>query len=329
MQVDQERSEPLAANQLPPPLPIGPETAEWYGNNRVSNDLKKQWIEQGYSVLRGAYPVDKIKTYNDIVVKVRRDFDTGEDEFGYGDRIGQLHQRHPELLELAATPEILEFLRWALNDEPVVFGSLNFERGTEQEAHIDAIFFWPEPSYSMAGCWVALEDISVDSGPLFYVPHSHKWPFYLSEHVAEHEPELAQRRRQLLAEGASNEEMQRFAGEMGHAWTRQFLALEKKMCSERQPLSLKAGDVVFWHSLLAHGGSPRANRAMTRKSAVFHFIGRNTKLYTFEQFMLHDRKDLANQLPQPMNLGNYKGLIEFMRYGHFVTHTPHPVINPL
>ncbi|MBU6143332.1 MAG: hypothetical protein KGP33_05140 [Betaproteobacteria bacterium] len=101
------------------------------------------------------------------------------------------------------------------------------------------------------------------------------------------------------------------------------------MQSERRPLSLKAGDVVFWHSVLAHGGSPRADRALTRKSAVFHFIGRNTKLYTFEQFMIYDREDLTNQTPQPMNLVNYKDLIEYMRYEHFVTHTPHPVINPL
>jgi ectoine hydroxylase-related dioxygenase (phytanoyl-CoA dioxygenase family) len=94
-------------------------------------------------------------------------------------------------------------------------------------------------------------------------------------------------------------------------------------------LSLKAGDVVFWHSLLAHGGSRRINPALSRKSAVFHFIGRNTKLYTFEQFMLFDRAALEFQDPQPMDLGSYKGLIEYMRYNHFVTHTPHPVINPL
>ncbi|MBU6143331.1 MAG: phytanoyl-CoA dioxygenase family protein [Betaproteobacteria bacterium] len=225
---------------LPPPLPIGPETSEWYGSNRASNDLKQQWIEEGYSVLRGAYPVEKIKVYNEIVAQVRRDFDTGEDEFGYGDRIGQLHQRHPELLELAATPAILDFLRWALNDDPVVFGSLNFERGTEQEAHIDAIFFWPEPSYSIAGCWVALEDISVEAGPLFYVPQSHKWPFYLSEHVAEFETELAEKRKQLAANGASSEVLQEFASEMGHAWTRRFLAIEKKD-AERAPALVSEG----------------------------------------------------------------------------------------
>ena len=30
-----------------------------------------------------------------------------------------------------------------------------------------------------------------------------------------------------------------------------------------------------------------------------------------------------------MDLLNYKGLIEYMRYNHFVTHTPEPVVNPL
>ena len=319
----------VASEELPPVLPIGPMTPEWVGSNTVSNDLKREWIEQGFSILRGAYSSDQIAEYNDIVSAVRREVPTGEDEFGYGDRIGQLHQRHPELLRMASAPAVLAFLRWAFNDEPVVFGSLNFERGTEQEAHIDAIFFWPEPTYSMAGCWVALEDISVDAGPLFYVPESHRWPFYCSEHVVATDPDLADRRRQASTGELSQERKRQLVSEMGQEWTQRFLALESSMGSERRALSLKAGDVVFWHSLLAHGGSPRIARELSRKSAVFHFVGRNTRLYTFDQFMLHDRAALAEESPQPMDLLNYDGRIDYMRYDHFVTYSPQETVNPV
>jgi ectoine hydroxylase-related dioxygenase (phytanoyl-CoA dioxygenase family) len=319
----------LEDTELPPPLPIGPVTPEWVGSNRVPNDLKNEWTEQGYSILRGAYSRDEIEEYNRIVAQVRTEYDTGEDEFGYGDRIGQLHQRHPELLKLASAPAVTEFLRWAFNDDPVVFGSLNFARGTEQEAHIDAIFFWPEPTYSMAGCWVALEDISVEAGPLFYVPHSHKWPFYLSEHVVANDPELARRRREAAAPDFPEIERRKLVAELGSAWTQRFLSLEAAMGTERTILSLKAGDVVFWHSVLAHGGSARLNRALSRKSAVFHFIGRNTKLYTFDQFMLLDRSALESESPQPMDLLSYNGQIDYMRYDHFVTYNPDETINPI
>jgi ectoine hydroxylase-related dioxygenase (phytanoyl-CoA dioxygenase family) len=101
------------------------------------------------------------------------------------------------------------------------------------------------------------------------------------------------------------------------------------MESERRALSLKAGDVVIWHSLLAHGGSPRLARTLSRKSAVFHFIGRQTKLYSFDQFMIHDRADLENQEPQPMDLLNFGGRIDYMRYDHFVTYTPEETVNPV
>lgn len=326
---DQTFGAAIELSNQPPSLPIGPETAEWYGSNRISNDLKRQWIDQGFSVLRGAYSSDEIAAYNETLASVRREFPTGEDEFGYGDRIGQLHQRHPELLNLASAPLVLEFLRWAFDDEPVVFGSLNFERGTEQEAHIDAIFFWPEPTYSMAGCWVALEDISVEAGPLFYVPKSHKWPFYCSEHVVATDPELAERRARFAETDGSDSERQKLVAELGQAWTDRFLALESKMQTERQRLSLKAGDVVFWHSLLAHGGSPRIDRSLTRKSAVFHFIGRSTRLFTFDQFMLRDRQQLAEELPQPMDLLNYNGVIDYMRYDQFVTYSPDATVNPV
>jgi len=314
---------------LPPPLPIGPMTPEWLGSNTVANDLKKEWIEQGFSILRAAYSPAEISEYNRIVALARREVPTGDDEFGYGDRVGQLHQRHPELLKLACAPSVLAFLRWAFDDEPVVFGSLNFDRGTEQEAHIDAIFFWPEPTYSMAGCWVALEDISVEAGPLFYVPHSHKWPFYLSEHVVATDPDLARRRRGASEPGFPERDRRKLVYDLGIAWTQRFLSLESKMASERRMLSLKAGDVVFWHSLLAHGGSPRLDRALSRKSAVFHFVGRNTRLFTFDQFMLKDREALENESPQPMDLLNFNGQIDYMRYDHFVTYTPEEKAHPV
>lgn len=314
---------------LPPALPIGPMTTQWLGSNSVSNDLKQQWVNQGFSILRGAYSADEIQEYNRIVAEVRREVPNGADEFGYGDRIGQLHQRHPELLKLASAPAVLAFLRWAFNDDPVVFASLNFDRGTEQEAHIDAIFFWPEPTYSMAGCWVALEDISVDAGPLFYVPQSHKWPFYCSEHVVATDPDLADRRARAALGELPEEQRRQLVGEMGQAWTDRFLKLESAMGTERRAMSLKAGDVVFWHSLLAHGGLRRLDRALSRKSAVFHFIGRNTRLYTFDQFMLYDRAALQDELPQPMDLLNFNGQVDYMRYDHFVTYSPDETVNPI
>jgi len=314
---------------MPPVKPIGPMTDKWLNDKSVEQILKDQWIQNGFCILRNVYTSSEINLYNQIISKVRAQVDDGKDEQGFGDRIGQLHQKYPDLLNLAIEPRVISFLKWAFNDDPVVFGSLNFEKGTQQDAHIDAIFFWPEPSYSMCGCWVALEDIHPNSGPLFYVPNSHNWPFLRSQDIVESRPELAERRIAARESTTSVEERAKIVSELGAAWTEEFIKIEKKMRTERPQISLKAGDVVFWHSLLAHGGSPRLDLNLSRKSVVFHYIGKRTRLFTFEQFMLYNETELLMQKPQPMNLKRFKN-IEYMRYQYFVTYnssgqTVHPL----
>lgn len=280
--------------------------------------IKEQWLRDGYVVLPGVYSRETIDRYNALVAQERLTIPESKDEFGYGDRIGQLHQKHSELLELAISNRVLDLLRFAFGDDPTVFASLNFERGTEQKAHIDAIFFYPQPAYSMAGCWVALEDVHPDSGPLFYVPGSHRWPFSNGEDVVVGRPELAAKREAVRAQPGSAEEGA-VVTELANTWTADFLALQA--AKNQAPVSLlpKAGDVVIWHSLLAHGGSPRLNRSLTRKSVVFHYIGAQAKLYTFGQFFLKNRAELPHETPQSVPFANYKGL-SYMKYGHYVSY---------
>ena len=286
------------------------------GDNLVSMDLKREWAEKGFVKLTGVIPPDVVARYNATVAAVRASVDDGKDAFGHGDRIGQLHQKEPQLLDVAANEQVRAFLRWAFGDEPIVMGSLNFERGTQQEAHIDAIFFWPEPSHSMAGAWVALEDIHPDSGPLFYIPGSHRWDFKHSDDVVASRPELAAE-RDAARSGAHYTDL---VGRLGNSWTQDFLAFEREQQSERVVVDIKAGDVVIWHSLLAHGGSPTVNPALSRRSAVFHYLGKNTGLYTFDQFMLYGRSELP-QLPSTPMVFKTHGDLEYMKAPGFVTYT--------
>lgn len=295
--------------------PLGPVDQRLIGDNAVSAEHKLAWATDGFVTLRGVFDGERVARYNDIVARVRRELDDGKDEYGFGDRIGQLHQREPELLDIPSDPRLLDFLRWAFGEDPVLMGSLQFERGTQQEAHIDAIFFWPEPAYAMAGVWVALEDVHPEAGPLFYVPGSHKWPFHHSENVVETRPELAEERRR-----ARSGSMPDVLGRIGAAWTEEFVAMESESGVPRVTPSLKAGDAVVWHSLLAHGGSPRMDHSLSRKSAVFHYLGSSARLYTFEQFMLFDRSELPAQQPQVLPRRRY-GELEYMRFPQFVTYS--------
>lgn len=306
-------------NCKPPALPMGPSGITWRLRAHFDN-IKQNWIRDGFVVLPGIFKADQIARYNAIVSKVRSEVDDGKDEQGYGDRIGQLHQKKTDLLELASSPKVLDFLKWALGDDPLLMGSLQFQKGTQQEAHIDAIFFWPEPAYSMAGLWVALEDIHEDAGPLFYLPGSHKWPFYRSEDVVRSRPELAARRIAARNGELSVAEHGAVLGEIGNAWTEDFIKLEREYQKTRVPICLRAGDVVVWHSLLAHGGSPRNDPTRSRVSAVFHYFGKQSKLFTNEQFMLYDNAQLIQQASATPEVCHHNG-IDFMRFPNFVTYS--------
>jgi hypothetical protein len=311
----------------PQPHAIAPADGEAAGHNLVAAPLRKQWLDNGFVTLPGVFSPEEVAAYNAVVNHARTTVDDGKDAHGFGDRIGQLHQAYPALLELPAKSSVTDFLTWAFGEPPVLFGSLNFERGTQQEAHIDAIFFWPEPAYAMAGVWVALEDVDPEAGPLFYISGSHKWPFFHSDDVVSTRPDLATAWHHARAHGESDD----IVGKMGVAWTADFLTAERERQAPRILPPLKAGDVVVWHSLLAHGGSPRNNAALSRKSAVFHFFGGTAKLYTFSQFMLNGRDELPILPPTVLPRAQY-GSLEYMKFPSFTTYSNgveihHPVEN--
>ena len=283
----------------------------------IPNNLKLSWVEDGFIVLKSVCSPDQVSKYNSIVEEARASIGNLKDSHGLGDRIGQLHQRNPELLNILSDHRVMDFIKWAFNDDPYVMGSLNFEKGTQQESHVDAIFFWPSPHYSMCGCWIALEDIHEDSGPLFYLPGSHRWPFFRSEDLARVDTDFA--KLLLSAKSEHNEQKSESIGKLGLIWSRNLLNMEKLYGTNRIPVTLKAGDAVIWHSLLAHGGMPVANPTLSRKSVAFHFMGQRSKLYTNEQFFIFSNEDLLNEQPFPIDLAQY-GNIPYSSVNHFVSY---------
>ena len=302
--------------RLEEPLPHGTQMER---ARALPDSLKDQWLRHGYVVLPGVYSAESVAKYNEVVKRERLTVEETKDEYGYGERIGLLHQKYPELLELATGGRVLDLLRFAFGDEPVVFASLNFEKGTEQDAHVDAIFFCPQPAYAMAGCWVALEDVHADAGPLFYVAGSHRWPFSNGEDVVVGRAELARKREALRQTPGGSPEEAEVVKELTITWTSDFLAMQAAQGVKQAQLLPKAGDVVIWHALLAHGGSPRVDKSLSRRSVVFHYIGANSRLYTHEQFFLKNRHELADAPPQTVPLADYRGL-RYMKYGHYVSY---------
>jgi ectoine hydroxylase-related dioxygenase (phytanoyl-CoA dioxygenase family) len=280
---------------------------------------KSQWIRNGYLHVPGLMDEERTQKHREIVAQARAGLPDGKDTYGYGDRIGQLHQRYPELMGLANEPRVQEFMHWAFGDKPVLFGSLNFDRGSQQDLHIDALFFCTEPIYAMAGLWVALEDVTVDAGPLFYVPGSHRWPFLRGDDILASDPKLADRAERYRRGEGTAEERALFIPQMGQEWTRQTNELAARSGAVRTPILARRGDVIIWHALLAHGGMPRLNPALSRHSVVYHFIGGKSTLHTFEDFFVCNRQEIATRPGVQSLRAEWNGLT-YNKYDYFATY---------
>ena len=180
-------------------------------------------MKKGYVILRNVVPPDLLQRVVSDVAVFRAYCGETKDPQGFGDRIGQLHQKPPSCLDLADNVTVVNFLRWAFRDDPLLFGSLNFERGTEQAPHIDSIFFYTEPMDAMAGAWFALEDVHPDAGPLFYYEGSHRRPFTRGEDIVRVHPELQERVTEARGNRAGPKS-QELVNELGNHWTTKLMA---------------------------------------------------------------------------------------------------------
>jgi phytanoyl-CoA hydroxylase len=173
-----------------------------------------------------------------------------ERQVGY--RIPDLHGYSSHAMDLYLHNDIFRLVELIFDQPAIAFQSLYFEFGSAQALHRDPMFVVTRPASHMVAAWIALEDISPDSGPLAYVPGSHRLPWFaFEEDSIVLVPRVPQERRQEYAEFTN-----------------------KNMAAagfEPVTFTCKRGDVFLWHAGLVHGGSDIQNPERTRKSFVVHY----------------------------------------------------------
>ena len=157
--------------------------------------------------------------------------------------------------DLALNRQILLILEILYNAKPLAFSTINFIRGTEQPLHSDYIHFGSMPELYLVGAWTALEDISIDSGPLSVVKKSHKTPI-------------------VNFQDLGFEDIPKTTKQIKERYTR-YEAFLKKYIEQNHleivtPL-LKAGQTLIWSANLFHGAQKINNKTLTRYSQVTHY----------------------------------------------------------
>ena len=164
------------------------------------------------------------------------------------------HEVSPAARRIMFHPSIVAALTAIFDQAPVGMQSLLFEYGSEQAAHQDFPYVVAHHLSHLVGCWIALEDVDDDNGPLFYFPGSHRLPLF----------DWGEGR--LIWDGQDWTKIDDFAEYLTRA------SVDAGI--EKLVLHAKKGDVLLWHSALAHGGSAVNDRERSRMSFVIHYSTR-------------------------------------------------------
>jgi phytanoyl-CoA hydroxylase len=250
----------------------------------ISEDQKTFWRENGFLVLPKLFSDAEIESIEstakdvwaatpstilvDNLITGRRSFmnELSAKERNQHFKVMDLYLEHAAIRERALDSRIAEIIASLLGSAPVLGATLNFEKSSQQDYHVDSIYLTPETEGHLVATWIALEDVHPDSGALQYIPGSHKISTYTFSDGG---------KRAIMAELPD--------------WRKYIMSEVEKRGLKPTIFNAKKGDVFIWHSDLVHGGSPIKNYALTRKSLVSHY------------FSLSDSKTLGRKM---IPLGN-------------------------
>jgi ectoine hydroxylase-related dioxygenase (phytanoyl-CoA dioxygenase family) len=244
---------------------------------RITEDEARQlqfWITHGYIILPGAIPpaladsaaAELDRAYRGDVPGLLFECGAlGRGHMSYRPELNDLPAKALDLHCFSETirqtmfaPAVTAFLELIFESRAFASQSLTFLRGSAQEPHQDSAYVAYTIPRRFAASWIALEDVTIGAGELFYYDGSHHLPDFLygGDYKSVSEAERCGATDELQAEIAAHVNgLGQRAVEMG---------LKKSV------FAAKKGDALIWHADLVHGGNPISTKA-TRKSLVTHY----------------------------------------------------------
>jgi phytanoyl-CoA hydroxylase len=249
-------------------------------------DLLSTWIDDGYVVLEQAIPSalidaaasDLDKAYAGGFTKLRFECHKVEgvalipwqaEVARHPAKAIDLHHFSPAVRDVMFAEAISDFLGTIFESKIFATNSLAFQRGSGQNGHQDSAYVPYTIPRQFAASWVALEDVTIGAGELFYYPGSHRFPDFLYGGKYKSIAEAAR-----CGYSVDNAEIERHVAILARRAESQ--GIEKKQ------LAAKKGDVLIWHADLVHGGNPISSDT-TRKSLVTHYCPKRISPLSSEQ----------------------------------------------
>jgi len=231
----------------------------------VERDIAVQLNRNGYAVID--FPDPSIdEKFDRIRARLGPCFGLAEDGSGdkaslAGQRIQDAWQFDEDVSAIASNPAVLDLLTKLYGRRAFPFQTLNFPVGTQQALHTDSVHFSSIPERFMCGVWVAMEDVGPNSGPLTYVPGSHRWPIMSNA---------------MIGRRGWQSELNSAQDPYGDAWN----AMIRAQGAQQETFCARKGQALIWSANLLHGGSARLDVDLTRWSQVTHYYFDDCIYYT-------------------------------------------------
>src|SRR5271165_6270368 len=229
----------------------------------------RMWSADGYIILRNLidhYTLDTVwGAYERAVAsgRIHLEPEPAGDADPYPGRFLNPHKKSASFCRILKHAELLRWIRLLMEREPKVLQTIASHKGSQQGTHSDSIHMTTYPLGYLSAAWIAFEDISPDCGPLVYYPGSHKLPYVFSKDVGLGEFDLKR-------EGY---------GPYHQKYEPYIQDLIARHNIEPYYFHAQKGDVLIWHANLLHGGSPRRDLQLSRRSVVCHFFVKGSFVY--------------------------------------------------
>ncbi|HUM53009.1 MAG TPA: phytanoyl-CoA dioxygenase family protein [Chitinophagales bacterium] len=227
-----------------------------------SATIEKQilkWNKNGFLILENFLDGETSDAINQEIDSL---LEKKEVDFNYTNRkIFNAYQQSYTIRKVIKEKRLLDILNFILDKKVLPFQTINFLKGSEQQAHSDSIHMSTFPNGYLIAAWFALEDITIEQGPLSYFPGSQQLPYLTN---ADYENTS----NNWLLDGDANKKYE--------AKVKQVIAENN---FEKKIFLAKKGDVFVWHANLMHGGEPMLKKELSRKSMVVHYFADNVIAY--------------------------------------------------
>lgn len=233
--------------------------------SKPKTKLQKKWAKDGVVILPKLVPEELLAAYeaewlayNGGFGAVLGDVDTYNNPMGW--QYATPYMNFPALRALCCSSELQNVMQELISEPAGVHLNLTGWQSTRRNWHFDQYLNESYVGAFYVAVWIALDDISADSGPFEYIPGSHKWWPPISQ---------SKMRAALGSEG------------VGPNWPthseRILTPIFEKEIEDRQLVSSKflaqRGDVLFWHSRLLHRGSIPNDPTLERRALIAHYSG--------------------------------------------------------